>query len=145
MLVRRLHPTDHVGRNTPLAYPAVEREPTTIDLVRVAIEEARDLFAAEASLAKDDLGETARAVLVTAVAGFAAALLLVIGLTLVLVGALLAAGATLAVALCAGGGLFAVAAGASLVVGKRFAPAHPLGRTRARLEDRVEEIKEHLK
>ena len=120
--------------------PEVREQPTTADLVQAVVDDAHRLLLLELALAKDELGRTARAMLVAAAAALVAAVLTVIAVTMLIVAFFLALGATLALSLFVGGLALVSLAGAGAVIGYRRAPKDLLSDTRARLNRDFREL-----
>ena len=123
--------------------PAKIEEASVIDLVRAAVDDARELVRIEVALARDEINTELHATERAAV-GFALALAAaVVALTMFTVAvviALRAAAWTVAVA----GAAFLVGAAIAAAAGYGALPKNPHEKTRARLETDVREIKENL-
>ncbi|MDB4945135.1 MAG: hypothetical protein JWP97_4669 [Labilithrix sp.] len=118
-------------------------EVSTTDLVREALDEAKELVRLEVQLAKADAREEILQVKRSGVLfgiAFGAAL---IGLALLGVALVLALGGTALVALAVAGG-FLVLAGVLGYVGYGMLPKAPLEKTRSRLNNDVKQLKEHI-
>jgi uncharacterized membrane protein YqjE len=118
-------------------------ETPTADLVKEAIQDARELVQVEIELAKDDLRREARRLRASAIVLGVAAATAFIGLVMVIVAISLAIGRGPLPALIIGLSFLAVAAIAA-VFGVSHVPKKPLERTRARLETDVKALKEGI-
>jgi hypothetical protein len=132
------------GTHALANHSAIPAEPTSIELLRTAFDEARELASAELALAKTEFAEASKAALTTVVAASAAAALGFVALVMLVIGGLLAVGASLAEALFAGGVLFLLAATGAIFAGIRLAPKEPMKRTRTRLQSDAGSLKGHL-
>jgi hypothetical protein len=124
--------------------PPKNREPTTGELLRTALDEGRDLATSELALARKELAEAARAGLVAAVSSAVAAAFGLWAITLLLIGALLALRVKLAEGFFAAGALVAVAAATAGFMGFRSLPKRPMAKTIDRLEGNARDLKGHL-
>jgi len=121
----------------------VPPEPTTVDLAKQVLADARELVQLEVRLAKAELLEEmaeAKRAAIAAVFAFGFALLALSALVVALV---LALGATPFAALAVAGGFVAVAAGLGIYA-YSAAPHSLLGRTRQHVKDDISELKEHV-
>ena len=116
---------------------------SSVELIREAMDEARQLIILEVALAKDEVKREA-------VATKSAAIALVVGAAVLLVGASLLLVA-LALAIFPGpipslvlGLLLIAAAAIAGVAGVKLLPKKPLGETRRRLETDFENVKERI-
>ena len=136
-------------RRMALEVPPSERslasleEASTADLVREAMNEARELVRLEVELAKEEvkeeLAQVKRAAIVFGIAAGAA----VITLSLLAVALVLALGGTALAAVAVAAG-FLVVAGASGYAGRGMLPRSPLEKTRNRLQTDMNQLKEHI-
>ena len=117
------------------------KEPSTIQMIKSAIADARTLFKLEVALAKDEVRSDLSAAKVSVITFGVAASAAVIGISLVLVGVSLAIAPTFWSPLSAGAGLLALGAGAAFWAYKTL-PKKPMHRTRERLELDVKTLKE---
>ena len=123
--------------------PAQLEEASTADLVKEAMNEAKELVRLEVELAKEDVKHELRKVRRAAV-GFGIALgSTVVVLCLLAVALVLALGGTPLVALAIAGGFLVLAAVAGFA-GYGMLPKAPLERTRDRLQDDMNQLKEHI-
>lgn len=127
--------------------PAPERLPleeaSTVDLVREALDEARELVRVEIELAKSEMdGEIARAKRAAIALGIAVAAAVLV-LCMLAVALVLALGATAPVALVVAAVLLVVG-GIAAFLGYSSLPKNPLERTRHRLKSEVTQLKEHI-
>lgn len=114
---------------------------STADLVKEAIDEARELMKLEVSLARDEVKKEVSGLKTAAVLLGSAAGIALVGLALVLV----AAGLFIypgPVAVLVIGAVLLVAAGVAGLVGYKAVPRTPLADTRRRLETDVKMLKE---
>jgi uncharacterized membrane protein YqjE len=118
-------------------------EGSTADLVREAMYEAKELVRLEVELAKEELKEelqpVKRASILFGVAFAATAL----ALCMLAVALVLALGGTAIVALAIAGGAMGVS-GAGTWIGYRMLPKSIFDKTRHRLQDDANQLKEHL-
>lgn len=118
-------------------------EASTADLVREALDEAKELVRLEVELARAEVAKEI-ALAKKAAAGFAvAATFGLIGLTLLAVAIPLAFGASAIAALIVGGIILGLA-GVAAFVGYAILPKKPLEHTRDRLMHNVNQLKEHV-
>ncbi|HEX4447539.1 MAG TPA: phage holin family protein [Polyangiaceae bacterium] len=125
-------------------FAAAIDEPPVGELVREALGDTRELVRLEVALAREDLRTEVGAARTSIVAFATSAALLVSGVTLLLV--------ALVMALPIAGWLSAVIAGAALLLvagalgllGWRAMPKRFFGRTRQRLVDDVDQLREHI-
>lgn len=137
-----MHPPPPASVPVPPERLALE-EASTADLVREAIDEAKELVRIEIELARGELDhEIQRAK--RAVVGFGAAgLLAVIGLALLAAAIPLAFNASAIAALIVGGILIGLALVAAFL-GYAMLPKRPLEHTRGRLRNNMNQLKEHV-
>ncbi|MBX3233872.1 MAG: phage holin family protein [Labilithrix sp.] len=134
-------------RVNKMVVPPPERlaieEASTVDLVKEALDEAKELVRLEVELAKTEIDEEiARAK--KAAVGFAlAGAFGVLALCMLAVALVLALGGTPLTAIAVAGG-FLLVAGLGVALGYSVFPKKPLAHTRARLESDLEQLKEHL-
>lgn len=118
-------------------------EASTVDLVREAIDETKELVRIEIEMLKSEVGkqidQAKRAAVAIAVA-LAAAVLVLCMLAVALV---LAIGATVVTALVVAGA-FLVIGGAAAFAGYALLPKKPLQQTRQRIESDSRRLKEHI-
>ena len=130
-------PTPSVGN------PELLEETSTADLVREAMDEAKELVLLEVELAKEEVREellqAKRAAIGFGVAAGASS----VALCLLAVALVLALGGTALVALAVAGSFFVVAAVAGFVA-YGMLPKAPLEKTRSRLQNDVKQLKEHI-
>lgn len=128
--------------NLPPEHLAIE-EASTADLVREALDEAKELVRIEIEIAKSEV-EKELAQAKKAAVGFGVALGAgVLVLCLLAVALVLALGGTPLAALAVAGVLFVVSGGAGLFGYARL-PKKPLELTRHRLKSDVAQLKEHI-
>lgn len=123
--------------------PALLEEASTADLVKEAVDEAKDLVRLEVELAKEELKEELKQVRHAAIAFGVAAAAAIIVLCLLSVAVVLALGGTAVAALIVAGG-FLVLGGAAAWIAYGMLPKSPLEKTRARLQNDVNQLKEHI-
>jgi hypothetical protein len=123
--------------------PAMLEEASTADLVKEAMDEAKELVRLEVALAKEDVKAELVQVQHAAIGLGIAAGASVIVLCLLAVALVLALGGTPLAALGVAGG-FVVIGGIAGYVGYGMLPKNPLERTRHRLETDVNQLKEHI-
>jgi uncharacterized membrane protein YqjE len=123
--------------------PAMLDEGSTADLVREAMYEAKELVRLEVELAKEELKEelqpVKRASILFGVAFAATAL----ALCMLAVALVLALGGTAIVALAIAGGAMGVS-GVGTLIGYRMLPKSMFEKTRNRLQNDANQLKEHL-
>lgn len=123
--------------------PAMLEEASTADLVKEAMDEARELVRLEVALAKEEVKEELKQVQHAAISGGVALTAAILALTMLAVALVLALGGTaLAAVLVAVG--FLVIAGAAAFIGYGMLPKSPMNKTRHRLENDVNQLKEHI-
>ena len=120
----------------------VDTNASTTDLVREAIEEAKELARLEVALARNEAVTELKSLRVSAVAFGLAGALGLTGGTLLLVALALAIGGAIP-ALVIGGGLVVIAGGLAYA-GKALLPKKPLVQTKRRLEEDVNQLKERV-
>ncbi len=123
--------------------PALLEEASTADLVREAMDEAKELVRLEVELAKEEVKEELVQAKHAAISFGIALGASVIVLCLLAMALVLALGGTAVVALCVAAG-FMVIGGIAAWVGYGMVPKSPLGKTRHRLENDVNQLKEHI-
>ncbi len=122
--------------------PALE-DLSTADLVRGALDEARELVRVEIEIAKGELHrEVERAKHAAIVLGLAAASSILV-LSSLVVAAVLALGGAPGIAIVAAAIFLVLGVGCGLA-GYTMIPKTPLGQTRRRLESDVRQLKEHI-
>jgi hypothetical protein len=119
---------------------AAPRGATATELVREAVDEARELARLEVELAKNEARGELKALKACGIAFSVALASALLGVALLLVALALVLGGA-AVALLLGVGLISIATVAAWVGSWRL-PKKPLGETRRRLEDDIERLKE---
>lgn len=127
---------------TPPERLALE-EASTRDIVREAIDEAKELMRIEIALARGEINQEIRRAKKAAIGFGAAGTLCLIGATLLFVAIPLAFGIPWIASLVVGGILIFIA-GASGLVGYALLPKRPLEQTRERLRTNVNQLKEHV-
>jgi hypothetical protein len=123
--------------------PAMLEEASTADLVRGAMDEAKELVRLEVELAKEEVKVELKRVEHSAIAFGVSAAAAVIVLCLLGMALVLALGATAAVALAVALAFLVVGALAGFI-GYGMLPTFPLGKTRTRLQNDVNQLKEHI-
>ncbi len=126
---------------------ATQEEPgapsgTTADLVKEALDEARELAKLEVALARDEVLGELNALRTSAIVFGVSAVLAILGIGMLLVALALAMGGALP-ALILGLVVIAVAAIAAWI-GVAKLPKRPLAATKQRIEDDVKQLKEHV-
>lgn len=127
----------------PERHVAALEEASTGDLVREAMDEAKELVRLEIELAKAEVNEELARVERAAIGFGIAAAGVVIALCLLAVALVFALGGTALVALAVAGG-FVVVSGCAAWLGRRVLPKSPLEKTRSRLTNDVNLLKEHI-
>lgn len=123
--------------------PAMLEEASTAELVKEAMDEAKELVRLEVALAKEEVrAELARLQHAAIWLGIATGAALVV-LCLLAVALVLVLGGTALAALGVAGGLLVVA-GITGYLGYGKLPRRPLEKTRDRLESDVNQLKEHI-
>ena len=118
-------------------------EASTVDLVREALDEAKELVRLEVELAKNEVSEEVAQAKTAGIAFGVGAAFGVLTLCLLAVALVLALGGTALVALaCAAGA--AVITGIGVFLGLSKLPKKPLAETRRRVEGDIKSLKEHL-
>jgi hypothetical protein len=130
-------------QNVEFSAPAPRHEPTTAELVREAMSDARQLIQLEVQLARDDVKRELVAARSGAIALGVSALLVTLGLSLLLVAIALFIFPGPVPALILGLVLLA-AAGVGASVGVKLLPKKPLEDTRRRLETDIEAVKDQV-
>jgi uncharacterized membrane protein YqjE len=123
--------------------PALLEEASTADLVREAMDEAKELVRLEVELAKEEVKEEIQHAKHAAISIGVALAAAVIVLCLLAVALVLALGGTPLAALLVAAG-FLVVAGVAAWIGYGMIPKSPLEKTRHRLENDVNQLKEHI-
>lgn len=123
--------------------PALLEEASTADLLREMMDEGKELVRLEVELAKEevkeDLKQVQHAAIVFGIAGAAS----IIVLCLLSVALVIALGGTAAAALAVAGG-FVVVSGVAAWIGYGMWPRAPLEKTRHRLQNDINQLKEHI-
>jgi uncharacterized membrane protein YqjE len=127
--------------------PPPERLPleqaSTVDLVKEALDEAKELVRLEVEIAKDEVKQEVAQTKKAAI-GFGVALAFgLVVLSLLAVAIVLAAGGT-AVAALAVAGVFLVLGGIAGYLGYSMIPKKPLDKTLNRVKRDVNQLKEHI-
>jgi len=122
---------------------ALLEEASTADLVKEAMNEAKELVQLEVALAKEEVKEELVQVKHAAIAGGIAAGAGLISLSLLAMALVLALGGTALVALAVAGVFLVIAAGAGYA-GYAMLPKAALGKTRSRLQNDMNQLKEHI-
>jgi uncharacterized membrane protein YqjE len=123
--------------------PAPLEDASTAELVREAMDEAKELVRLEIALAREDVKEELAQLQHAAIGlGIAAGASLIV-LCLLAVALVLALGGTALAALGVAGG-FLVVGGIAGYIGYGMLPKNPLEKTRHRLENDVNQLKEHI-
>ncbi len=118
-------------------------EASTADLVREALDEAKELVRLEVAIAKDEVKKEMKQAKAAAIAfGVALAAALVM-LSLLAVAIVLAAGGTVVAALIVAAA-FLVVAGAGAAAGYAAVPKKPLDHTLSNVKRDVTQLKEHI-
>lgn len=136
-------PPQRTGEGAMVERDDIPEDVSTVDLVKTAIDEARELFKTEFALAKDELRREMTGVKVSAISFSATAVLAVLGVSMLLIAWALAFFPNPIPSLIAGAVLL-VGAGIAAFVGYRAVPKKPLEATKARLETDVQVLKERL-
>jgi hypothetical protein len=123
--------------------PEPEVSVSTADLVRNAFDEARTLVRLEVELAKREVRKEIKQLEGAAIAFAVAAVTALLGLAMLLVAIVLAAGAKWEVALGIGGASLVVA-GIAAFFGAGALPKKPLDKTRHRVEGDLQQLKERV-
>lgn len=123
--------------------PSVLEEASTVELVREVMDEARELARIEIALAKEDVKDELRHAQRAVVALGIALAASVVVLSLLAVALVLAIGGTAVAALLVALGFLIVGAIAG-GLGVGLLPKAPLAKTRERLENDVNQLKEHV-
>ena len=119
------------------------REASTSDIVREALDDARELIRLEVEIAKQEVKAEIRQAKRAAM-GFVVALALgLVGLSVLAVAIVLAFGGTVVAALVIGG-ILVVIAGVAALVGYAMLPRPPLEAVRERLTTEVHQLKERV-
>lgn len=122
---------------------AMREEASTADLVREALDEAKELARIELELAKEDVKEELVQVKRAAIGAGVAAGASVLVLCLLAMALVFALGGTAVVALAVAGG-FVVLGGLAAGIAYGMLPKSPLEKTRSRLQSDVNQLKEHI-
>lgn len=123
--------------------PALLEEASTADLVRGAMDEARELVRLEVELAKEEVKEEVAQAKHAAIGFGVAAGASVIVLCLLAMALVFALGGTALAALAVAGG-FLVVGGLAAWIGYGMLPKSLLEKTRNRLQTDVNQLKEHI-
>jgi uncharacterized membrane protein YqjE len=118
-------------------------ETSTVDLVKEAMDEAKELVRLEVALAKEEVKEELQHVKHAAIGFGIAAAASVLVLCLLAVALVLALGGTPVAALAVAGGMLLIGALAAWVA-YGMLPKKPLEKTRHRLESDMNQLKEHI-
>jgi len=123
--------------------PASLEDASTADLVREAMDEAKELVRLELELAKEEMKEELKHVEKAAISFGISIAASIIVLCLLSVALVLALGGTALVALAVAGGFLALGGGAAWL-GYGMLPKSPLEKTRHRLQNDMNQLKEHI-
>ena len=123
--------------------PALLEEASTADLVREALNGAKELVQLEVALAKEEVKEELVQVKHAAIAGGIAAGAAMVSLSVLAVALVLALGGTALVALAVAGVFLLIAAAAGYAA-YAMLPSAALGKTRSRLQNDMNQLKEHI-
>lgn len=115
----------------------------TSELIRQALDETKELVRLEVKLAREEVRDDVLQLKQVAIFGGIALVAAIVGLSTLVTALVLAVGGTALAALIVGGVLLVLTAVLAAVAYARL-PKVPLGRTRARIESDIVEIKEHL-
>ena len=118
-------------------------EASTADLVREALDEAKQLVRIEIELARAEITQEIAQAKKAAISVGVAATFSLIGTTLLVVAIPLAFGAS-AIASLIVGGIILVFAAIAAIVGYALLPKKPLEHTRERLKTNMHQLKEHV-
>jgi hypothetical protein len=118
-----------------------DRSTSTADLIKAAVDEARELVKLEMELAKNDVQSELSRIRAAAITFAVAAVALNVAVALGLFAVAVVSQAEVAVALIAAGLLFVIA-GIAAYMGYRALPQRVLEKTRGRLESDVRELGE---
>lgn len=116
---------------------------STPELVRQTMQETKELVRLEVSLARDELRDDLGQLKTAAIVGSVALVVALCTLSALVLTLVLALGGTVVVALIATGLLALVSGVMAAIAYKRF-PKVALERTRARLKDDINQLKEHI-
>jgi uncharacterized membrane protein YqjE len=116
---------------------------STGELVRQTLEETKELVRIELKLARDELGEDLVQLKSVAILAGVALVLAILTLSTLVVALVLALGGTAIAALLVAAVLL-VGAGVTAAVAYKYVPKEPLQRTRARLKNDINHLKEHV-
>jgi uncharacterized membrane protein YqjE len=130
-------------QNVDLPRPGLRAEPTTADLVREALNDARTLMQAEVQLAKNELKSEVVAARSGAIALGLSLVFAIAGITMLFVALALAIFPGPVPALVIGALLLA-GAGLGAWTGTKLLPKKPLENTRKRLETDIEIVKDQV-
>ncbi|HRI50831.1 MAG TPA: phage holin family protein [Pseudomonadota bacterium] len=126
---------------------AMERDPrsevSTVDLIKEAFEESQALIKAEVALARHEALKEVVALKRFAIAAGISAVVAILGVAMLLVAAVLAAGAQALVAAIVGGALL-VLAGGTVGIGYSMLPKKPVPQTQENIKEDVRLLKERL-
>jgi uncharacterized membrane protein len=132
-----------IEASSPERKAALAEEASTAELLKGAMEEARELVRLEIALAKDEVREDLNRMRRAAVSLGVALLASLIALCLLAVALVLALGATAVAALLVAAA-FVVMSGSAALIGYGMVPKPPLEKTRNRLLYDVNQLKEHI-
>jgi len=116
---------------------------STGELLKEAIDEAKELVRVEVQLAKDEVKREVKEARSAAIGFAVAGACSMLALTMLAVALVLAIGGTVLAALIVAGG-FLVVCGVAAVVGWSFVPKKLMASTRRRLVTDVNQMKEHV-
>ena len=120
-----------------------DTDASAADLIKAAVEEARELVKLEVQLAKNDVESELTRMRAAAITFGVAVVALNVGVAMALFAVAIASQATVVVALVSAGALLLVSIGAAYA-GYRELPTSFLARTRGRLGDDIKEIEERV-
>ena len=125
----------------------MERDPrsevSTVDLIKEAFEESQALIKAEVALARHEALKEVVALKRFAIAAGISAVVAILGVAMLLVAAVLAAGAQALVAAIVGGALLVIAGG-TVGIGYSMLPKKPVPQTQENIKEDVRLLKERL-
>jgi uncharacterized membrane protein YqjE len=120
------------------------REPSVSDLLRTAMDDARDLVRAEVALAKDEVRAEAKYAAISLFLMLLGVLTAGLALSGLVFGIVTVAGTPTKVIPFVAGGAMAVLAALSFGFGLRLMPKQPLERTRGRVEEDIRQLRDGL-
>ncbi|HMA97259.1 MAG TPA: phage holin family protein [Polyangiaceae bacterium] len=129
--------------NSPVNIDPLDRNSTTPELVKEVLADARELLTLEVRMAVDEAREEVLRVKRAAIAGAVAVVLVLLGAVALLVALILALGGAPWHALAVGGVLLLLACGGAAYA-YSIVPKNPLAKTRERLRQSANQLKEHV-